>query len=236
MVKEILKAVREVVRENLMKRNLRSIISTIRHPDCEFGAGASASEDSSFAGGNIVREDSFIVNSSFGRYSFCGRNCALHYCDVGAYTSIAGNVRIGLAAHPLDGNVALHTCFHYEWSAVPFSVKNSSFKPFKRTRIGSDVWIGDSVVIPGGITIGHGAVIGAGAVLTKDVPPYAIVVGMGSGRLIRYRFDEETRRRLLVTAWWEADDKTIERLIPHMGNADEFLNAWNETAHEKSKE
>ena len=38
--------------------------------------------------------------------------------------------------------------------------------------------IGSNVTILGGLTIGRGALIGAGAVVTKDVPDYAIVVGV----------------------------------------------------------
>ena len=220
MVRNVLKAVKDVVRENF-KRNFRSVISTIRHPNCEFDPGASASKDSFFAGGNIVRWNSFVVGCSFGRYSFCGRNCSLFYSDIGAYTSIAANVRIGLAAHPLDRNVALHTCFHHAWEQVPFSVKDSSCVAFKRTQIGSDVWIGDSVIIPGGVKIGHGAVIGAGSVITKDVPPYAIVVG--ANRILRYRFDEETRKRLLEIAWWDWDNQTIEGFLPFINDSEEFL-------------
>jgi acetyltransferase-like isoleucine patch superfamily enzyme len=45
------------------------------------------------------------------------------------------------------------------------------------TRIGKRVSIGSNATIMGGITIGEGALVGAGAVVTKDVPPYAIVVG-----------------------------------------------------------
>jgi acetyltransferase-like isoleucine patch superfamily enzyme len=44
--------------------------------------------------------------------------------------------------------------------------------------IGDDVWIGTRATILQGVTIGKGAVIGAGAVVTKDIPPYAIAVGI----------------------------------------------------------
>ena len=53
-------------------------------------------------------------------------------------------------------------------------------------HIGNDVWIGNHVMILPGVTIGDGAVIGAGAVVTKDVPPYAIVVGTPI-RILGYR-------------------------------------------------
>lgn len=44
--------------------------------------------------------------------------------------------------------------------------------------IGEDCWIGINVVISPGITIGKGAVIGANSVVTRDVPEYAVAVGV----------------------------------------------------------
>jgi maltose O-acetyltransferase len=44
--------------------------------------------------------------------------------------------------------------------------------------IEEDVWIGFNSTILKGVTIGKGAIIGAGSMVTKDVPPYAVVVGI----------------------------------------------------------
>lgn len=44
--------------------------------------------------------------------------------------------------------------------------------------IEEDVWIGANVIILSGVTIGRGAIVGAGAIVTKDVPPYTLVVGI----------------------------------------------------------
>ncbi len=49
-----------------------------------------------------------------------------------------------------------------------------------------DVWLGVGAVVLDGVTIGQGAVIGAGAVVTRDIPPYAIAVGVPA-RVIRRR-------------------------------------------------
>ena len=46
------------------------------------------------------------------------------------------------------------------------------------THIGEGASLGSNATILGGIKIGKGALIGAGAVVTKDVPDYAIVVGV----------------------------------------------------------
>ena len=44
--------------------------------------------------------------------------------------------------------------------------------------IEDDAWIGAGAIILPDVTIGEGAVVGAGAVVTRDVPPYTVVVGV----------------------------------------------------------
>lgn len=60
----------------------------------------------------------------------------------------------------------------------------------KDVIIEGDNWIGTGAIILNGVKIGIGAIVGGGAVVTKDVPPYAIVVGVPA-KIIRYRFNEE---------------------------------------------
>lgn len=79
------------------------------------------------------------------------------------------------------------------------------------TIIGSDVWIGMNAVVMRGIRVGDGAVIGAGAVVTHDVPAWAIVVGVPA-RVLKYRFDEQTRQRLAAIEWWTIDEDELRRL------------------------
>jgi maltose O-acetyltransferase len=59
-------------------------------------------------------------------------------------------------------------------------------RPVAAVNIGDDVWIGARVIILPGVTIGSGSVLGAGAVISKDVPPFAVVVG-NPGRVVRFR-------------------------------------------------
>ena len=49
-----------------------------------------------------------------------------------------------------------------------------------------DVWLGMGVSVLEGVHIGRGAIIGAGAVVSKDLPSYAIAVGVPA-RVIRTR-------------------------------------------------
>jgi acetyltransferase-like isoleucine patch superfamily enzyme len=56
----------------------------------------------------------------------------------------------------------------------------------EKVVVEDDVYMGMGVRVLLGITIGRGAVVGAGAVVTKNVPPYAVAVGVPA-RVVRYR-------------------------------------------------
>lgn len=55
---------------------------------------------------------------------------------------------------------------------------------FPETRVKKGASIGANATILPGLTIGEHAMVGAGAVVTRDVPPYAVVVG-NPARIVR---------------------------------------------------
>ena len=59
----------------------------------------------------------------------------------------------------------------------PFPRSKQYPEAYSRTLLRKGVSVGANATILPGLTIGQHAMIGAGAVVTKDVPPYAIVVG-----------------------------------------------------------
>lgn len=75
-----------------------------------------------------------------------------------------------------------------------------------------DVWIGFGATILSGVTIGQGAIIAAGAVVTKDIPPYAIAGGVPA-KVIKYRFDENTIKKLENIDFSKLDEKIIKENI-----------------------
>lgn len=89
--------------------------------------------------------------------------------------------------------------------------------------IGHDVTIGMNSFIMSGVTIGSGAVIGAISFISKDVPPYAIVVG--ANRLVRYRFTPEQIADLLEIKWWDWPDEKIDANVELLMSEDinEFI-------------
>lgn len=174
---------------------------------------------------NNVCIDRFCMlhNVSMGRYSYIGNNSAVAFCDIGRYTSISSNVKIGLGRHPLN-MVSTSTIFYSNNNNLGVAwVKNKvDFQENKRVHIGNDVWIGANAILLGGINIGDGAVVGAGSVVTKDVEPYTIVAG-NPAKAIKKRFDEETLRKLHKSKWWDLDENVLQSLVGDMLEPSLFL-------------
>jgi acetyltransferase-like isoleucine patch superfamily enzyme len=90
--------------------------------------------------------------------------------------------------------------------------------------IGNDVWIGYGATILSGVQIRDGAVIGAFSLVTQDVPAYAIVAG-NPAHIIKYRFDEETIKKLLKIQWWNWPDHVVNANVKLIcsQSIDEFI-------------
>jgi len=172
---------------------------------------------------STVEPGSQFYLSSMDRHSFCGYDCEIGHADIGAFVSIANGVVIGGGRHPMEWG-CMSPVFYEGRDSVAAKFAVHRRLPPKRVVVGHDVWIGRSAIVLPGVTIGNGAVIGAGAVVTGQVPPYAIVGG-NPARLIRYRFNEKTRSRLLDTQWWMLPDETLQELGPLVPEVDAFLAA-----------
>jgi len=130
---------------------------------------------------------------------------------VGRYVSVARGVRVFLRDKPLE-RLSLHPFFynaHLGW--VP-----EDGVPFGRLEIGHDAWLGANAIITSKChRIGIGAVVGAGAVVTRDVPDFAIVAG-NPARILRYRFPEDLRQRILESRWRERSIEECSRSLDAM--------------------
>lgn len=155
-----------------------------------------------------------------GSFTYLGGGTSIfrNVASIGRFCSIAPNVHVGPVEHPTYF-LSAHQLLQGRWGhgiveIDAFKARNSAALQKSRkiyddrysdaaapVTIGNDVWIGDGAFIRRGITIGDGAVIGARTVVTRDVPPYAVVVGMPA-RITRYRFDADIVEGLLDLAWW----------------------------------
>ena len=60
-------------------------------------------------------------------------------------------------------------------------------------KIGKYVWVGAGATILKGVTVGDHAIIGGGSIVTKDVPPYAVVVG-SPAKIVKYLDKEKFKQ------------------------------------------
>lgn len=99
-----------------------------------------------------------------------------------------------------------------------FEGAEDAWAPVGDTVVGHEVWIGYEAVVLPGVKIGTGAIIGARAVVSKDVPPYSVVVG--NNKVVRHRFTSLERKLLWRIGWWDWPDERISRAVPLLQGRD----------------
>ena len=99
-----------------------------------------------------------------------GNNVGISGSTINSTTriSIGDNVLIG------SGCLITDTDSH---PLSPIDRDNKRTPKSKPISIERNVFIGARTIVLKGVTIGEGSVVGAGSVVSKDVPPYSIVVG-----------------------------------------------------------
>lgn len=117
---------------------------------------------------------------------------------IGRFCSFGENVKFLLNRNHNIKNISTHL-LNYKYNGKS-KVNDIIFKG--DIVFDNDVWVGKGAMFLPNVHIGNGAVIGAGAVVTKDVPPYAVVAG-NPAKVIKYRFDEDTVKKLLEIKWWD---------------------------------
>ena len=169
--------------------------------------------------------DYSYYDDSRGPEHFLARCVRYHFDFIGDRLVIGKFVAIAQAAqfimnganHPMGG-----------FSTFPFQMFGFEGAPAMTpeglghrgdTVIGNDVWIGREAVIMPGVTIGDGAIIGTRAQVSRDVPPYAVVVG-NPGKVVKLRFPPEVVSALLAIRWWDWDSEKIARNLTLIAGAD----------------
>jgi UDP-2-acetamido-3-amino-2,3-dideoxy-glucuronate N-acetyltransferase len=141
------------------------------HPSAVIDKGVSIGENTKIWHFSHIMENAFI-----------GKNC-----NIGQNVVIAPNVKIGNNVK-IQNNVSVYTGVTCEDDVFlgPSCVFTNVINPrsfierkdqFLPTIVKKGASIGANATILCGITIGEYAMIGAGAVVTKDVEPYALIVG-----------------------------------------------------------
>ena len=151
-----------------------------------------------------VRSHTIIYASAkIGKRLTTGNGAQIQNCTIGDDVTI-GTLAVIESGAIIHNNVTIHTgaficdktlICHGAWIGPNVTILNTRYphtetsaNERKGTVVGERARIGGGAVLLPGIIIGHHAIVGAGAVVTKDVPPYCIVVG-NPARVLR-RMDD----------------------------------------------
>jgi len=157
-----------------------------------------------------------------GTGSYLAQNAIVSKTTIGKYCSIGPNLICGWGIHPTD-YISTSPYFYSSGKQNGHSLVNETvFEERQPIVIGNDVFIGANVTILDGVTIGDGAVIGAGAVVSKDIPPYAIAVGVPI-EVIKYRFSQDVIDKLLVLKWWDLGEDVHQLMVKYKSDVEQFL-------------
>ena len=175
----------------------------------------------------------FDHNTKLSLYDHIGRFTFLDNCEVGINVGIGDNVhfirtKIGnycqigrgtiaaIGEHRFRDGFATSSSFFSKNPGTGLSLYQTEFTELKLADpengwcivLENDVWVGAGSILFSGITLANGTVIGAGSIVTKSTEPYGIYMG-SPAKLVAYRFDEEKRKELLESKWW---DKSFDEL------------------------
>ncbi|OZH52437.1 hypothetical protein AFK68_24355 [Hydrocoleum sp. CS-953] len=157
---------------------------TIRHPDKIYIGDNVIIDDYAVLDGKGADNNRIIIgdNVMIGRSSVI--SCKNGNITIGENSNIAMNCFIQSAKEVNIGKNVLFAAYCYvigggdhetERTDIPIIAQGQIVKGI---TIEDNCWIGASVKVLDGVKIGRDSIIGAGAVVTKDIPDYAIAVGV----------------------------------------------------------
>lgn len=147
-----------------------------------------------------IRSYRMRLFKSHGKNVYIGKGCFFTYKNI----SIGNNVQIGhrcifqsthglisIGNHVMFGpEVHIHGGNHITNIVGKYMDEIEKKSNDGVVVVEDDVWIGAKAIVLENVTIGKGSVVGAGAVVTKNVPPYSIVVG-NPAMVVKKRFTKE---------------------------------------------
>lgn len=154
-----------------------------------------------------IFDEAEIIESSIGSEAFVDKYTRIEHSNIAEHVRVERNNQI------VYSNIG-----RYSYTGVNTVIKNAVIGKFD--SIAWNVSIGGNthdlnhitthsfLVYPKWNMGGNGAVIGAGSVVTKDIPPYAIVVG-NPAKVIRMRCEDKWIERVERIQWWDFPEYVI---------------------------
>ena len=134
----------------------------------------------------LIIEDDVIINRGCTIQAKAGPIRMGRRTSLGANSVIVSQDGVDIGEAVLTaGNISISTgLYHYDHRDT--AVMDQGAYTMGPVHIGKFSWLGSGVIVLDGVSLGDGVVIGAGSVINKDIPDYAVAVGV-PGKVIRYR-------------------------------------------------
>ncbi|MEI9897631.1 MAG: acyltransferase [Chthoniobacter sp.] len=146
---------------------------------------------------NVNNRDETNPAVIIGDNSFIGRR---NFFTAGSRITIGDYCLTGPDCHFLGADHDSSSPF------TPFAI--SGVPSYGVIEVGANCWFGSSVIVLKNVHIGFGSILGAGALITRDCPPFSMLVG-SPARIIK-RFDMQ-RKEWVKTEEYPADG---DRFLP----------------------
>jgi acetyltransferase-like isoleucine patch superfamily enzyme len=172
-----------------------------------------------------IHSPSHLVDVSIDNYSYLSVNSTVSKTIIGKFCSIGPNFLCGWGIHPVNGITTSPMFYSTRKQNGITLCKEDKVEERKKIVIGNDVFIGANVTVLDGVEIGDGAVIGAGAVVSKNIPPYAVAVGVPI-KIIRYRFTDDQISKLLKIKWWDFDEERLKDVELMFFDVNKFIEKY----------
>ncbi|MEL7034576.1 MAG: DapH/DapD/GlmU-related protein [Cyanobacteria bacterium J06592_8] len=167
----------------------------LRHPGKITLGDRVAIDDYSMIDGSGAGDRGLILGNDV----MISRNCVIQAktgpLTIGDRTDIGCNVIISSISGISIGNSVLiaGNCYigggRYICDRLDIPLMDQGLFSKGSIEIGDDVWLGAGAIVLDGVKIGRGCIIGAGAVVTKNLPDYAIAVGVPA-QVIKIRSEQ----------------------------------------------
>ncbi len=154
--------------------------SAIVEPGVRLGRGTRVWDNAHIRRDAVLGEQCIVGEKTYIAYgvrigSFCKLNAAVYVCagvTIEDFCMLSAHVVFTNDRYPRAGNVEL----------TGLETSDPTDETLD-TRVGRGVTIGANATIGPGIALGRFAMVGMGSVVTRDVPPFALVIGNPARRV-----------------------------------------------------
>lgn len=157
---------------------------TLRHPRCILLGERVAIDDYSLLDASgageegIILEDDVIISRNCVVQGKTGAVAIAQKTNIGCNTVISSVAGISIGSSVIIAGNCYIGGGRYVSDRLDISIMEQGVYSQGSVVIGDDVWLGAGAIVLDGVRVGKGCIVGAGAVVTKDLPDYAVAIGV----------------------------------------------------------